>query len=503
MKCANCGSELPDWKFFCDNCGASVEDGMSSSDDSDDFDDYHEHGGFGNFKEFQPGKKSGKQIGLSKPVTGGPAEAPDRHKKAVIILSVILGVVSVLLIAALIILILLYRFYRENADLIDSADAYFEDAGEYDPFATDEADVFESTSMQSGDYPANVASLFAEATETVSSTANALLSEMDGSYESYEHSKSVMQDFYASSLSASESLYSRLEEQNANAYRQIAERINDPSFDCNTEMDAIYNTWDPAMNQYYETWDNLYSQLFEKWDSALSAADADSTDDSNEWSMANDAHQNAWDAIYNAHQNAWGRMYDAHFAVLNGFLSGDTDVDRLINEAYNSSSSQQNEVPDTPPMDENDAPGAGKRIPEGEDAAGPDKKPDESDEDASADNEGEEETSEDAGFDAVDTSNATIEAMQTYGDYLTLCEMVINEYLADYEAALLNAGLYDDADYQNIRNEMENLLNEEQNAYGSKRDEKISGREALIDYLEDLRDMFDRDVKNVENSANM
>ncbi|MCR5269315.1 MAG: hypothetical protein K6E16_12475 [Lachnospiraceae bacterium] len=376
MICKNCGAVIPNWKYNCDSCGAPTDDCASSANDFDSYDDVKNGFADDDYDSFDYDRPTGtglpnkpnRKIGLSQPAAAGKINAPldsvaqiDRMRKKIIILYVILGVLSALLIAAVIVLILLLRSRDEYGDMMDTGEEYYEDTyTPEDEWPEEAADESAAGSLDLADYGTNVNTIFAEASDSVSAEANALLSDMDGTYESYVRNKDSLKAFYTSSLSASHDLYGKLEKQNEDAYRQIAQKIGDESFDINAEMDNVYNTWDFAMNGYYDTWDGLYNQLYEKCDRALTAKNTNSeagaedgtADDADEWNETYETYQQAWDAIYNAHQNAWSSMYDAHFAVLNGLLSGDTDVDRLITESKAASAQQMTEEPEMPEPEE-------------------------------------------------------------------------------------------------------------------------------------------------------
>ena len=110
-----------------------------------------------------------------------------------------------------------------------------------------------------------------------------------------------------------------------------------------------------------------------------------------------------------------------------------------------------------------------------------------------ADN-GEEETDSDEAdapervFDPQDVSDESIESIETYGDYLIMYEMIIDDYYSNLEDTLKGTILYDEATFKQMRDELDEEFAKQEEEYGEMRDMKIVGKESLVQFLKDYRD---------------
>lgn len=93
-------------------------------------------------------------------------------------------------------------------------------------------------------------------------------------------------------------------------------------------------------------------------------------------------------------------------------------------------------------------------------------------------------------FVATDTSDATIESIVTYGDYLDMYELIVNEYVSNYEAAVAQYGLADVTAFQGMRDQITATIEQQKAQYGSMKDMKIVGKEKLVQYLKEYRDQL-------------
>lgn len=91
-------------------------------------------------------------------------------------------------------------------------------------------------------------------------------------------------------------------------------------------------------------------------------------------------------------------------------------------------------------------------------------------------------------FSPEDVSDASIESIQTYGDYLTMYEMITDDYIANYEKVIKGTVLYDEATFQQMKDEYDASFKEQQEQYGSMKDQKIIGKDELVDFLKEYRD---------------
>ena len=118
---------------------------------------------------------------------------------------------------------------------------------------------------------------------------------------------------------------------------------------------------------------------------------------------------------------------------------------------------------------------------------------DEEDTAEDADN-GEEDTASDEAdaservFDPQDVSDETIESIETYGDYLIMYEMIIDDYYSNLEDTLKGTILYDEATFKQMRDELDESFRQQEEEYGEMKDMKIVGKESLVQFLKDYRD---------------
>ena len=91
-------------------------------------------------------------------------------------------------------------------------------------------------------------------------------------------------------------------------------------------------------------------------------------------------------------------------------------------------------------------------------------------------------------FKPQDVSDATIESINTYGDYLTMFEMIINDYYAQYESAIKNTILYDEATFATLKAQQKSAFEVQQRQYGNMKNTKIIGKKDLVKFLKDYRD---------------
>lgn len=91
-------------------------------------------------------------------------------------------------------------------------------------------------------------------------------------------------------------------------------------------------------------------------------------------------------------------------------------------------------------------------------------------------------------FQPEDVSDATIESISTYGDYLIMYQMIINDYFAQYEAAIKGTLLYSESSFSLLKSSMNQQFAIQKQQYGSMTKLKIVGKSDLVKFLKDLRD---------------
>lgn len=103
-------------------------------------------------------------------------------------------------------------------------------------------------------------------------------------------------------------------------------------------------------------------------------------------------------------------------------------------------------------------------------------------------------------FNPVDTSDATIESIATYDDYLTMYQLIVNEYLSNYEAAMAQYGLTDATTFQSMRDGIEEGIAQQKQAYGAMRRSPIVGKSDLVQFLKDYRDELNAYVAQMSSA---
>lgn len=102
-------------------------------------------------------------------------------------------------------------------------------------------------------------------------------------------------------------------------------------------------------------------------------------------------------------------------------------------------------------------------------------------------------------FNPTDTSDATIESIVTYADYLDMYELIVNEYITNYEAAIKQYGISDTSAYQDMRDEVTRSIEEQKKEYGPLKKAKIVGKADLVQFLKDYRDQLKTYTDSIAN----
>ncbi len=298
------------------------------------------------------------------------------------------------------------------------------------------------------------------------------------SYAGYEGSREDLSKWYAFVLSESDPLYETIKGKTIDCYRLVADKTeNDSDYDWGDVMDDMYDAWNDAMDDYYDAWNDLFDDLYDDWDDALDDDSIDYSTRSDTWSAAYEEHSSSWSAMYEAHSSAWSELYDNHSAVWSGFFSDETDVDKLIREAEEERAGKNEDSADSDSnegtsgeTDKAGGSGADAESAEGETPDG--------------------ETAETDGtvFEPQDVSDATIESIRTYGDYLVMYRMITDDYLANYESAVKGTILYDEETFREMKEDMDEAFEEQEEEYGPIKDKKLVGKDDLVEFLKDYRD---------------
>ena len=101
-----------------------------------------------------------------------------------------------------------------------------------------------------------------------------------------------------------------------------------------------------------------------------------------------------------------------------------------------------------------------------------------------------------------DVSDATINSIQTYNDYLKMYQLIIEDYFANYEAAIKGTILYDVDTFTELKKTQEETFKQQENIYSSMGSKKIVGKSTLVEFLISYRDSLKEAVNTIKNSLN-
>lgn len=105
-------------------------------------------------------------------------------------------------------------------------------------------------------------------------------------------------------------------------------------------------------------------------------------------------------------------------------------------------------------------------------------------------------------FSPKDVSDATIKSIKTYDDYLKMYEMIVLDYLANFETAFKGTVLYSEESFAELKTTYEDSLEQQKDIYGSTGDAIIIGKDDLVKFLIDFRDSLNAYIESLEKSLN-
>ncbi|MEI5992869.1 hypothetical protein [Candidatus Enterococcus mansonii] len=110
------------------------------------------------------------------------------------------------------------------------------------------------------------------------------------------------------------------------------------------------------------------------------------------------------------------------------------------------------------------------------------------------------ETAATTAFKPTDVSDDTIKSIKTYEDYLNMYQAIISNYLADYENAIKDTVLYDQAAFEEQKKQYEKSLEEQKKQYGDYGNKKLIGKDSLVEFLISYRDSLSETTNNLKKS---
>lgn len=100
-------------------------------------------------------------------------------------------------------------------------------------------------------------------------------------------------------------------------------------------------------------------------------------------------------------------------------------------------------------------------------------------------------------FNPQDTSDATIESISTYNDYITMYSKIVDEYLTNYQNAVAGTVLDDANTIEQMKQETLKSLEEQKKEYGAMGNTKIIGKDSLVEFLKNYRNGLKEYTDNI------
>lgn len=100
-------------------------------------------------------------------------------------------------------------------------------------------------------------------------------------------------------------------------------------------------------------------------------------------------------------------------------------------------------------------------------------------------------------FNPQDTSDATIESILTYNDYLTMYSKIVDEYLTNYQNAVAGTVLDGANTIEQMKQETLKSLEEQKKEYGAMGNTKIIGKDSLVEFLKNYRNGLKGYIDNI------
>lgn len=98
-------------------------------------------------------------------------------------------------------------------------------------------------------------------------------------------------------------------------------------------------------------------------------------------------------------------------------------------------------------------------------------------------------------FNPQDVSDETIESIQTYEDYLTMYEKIVDNYYTEADEAFKGTVLEDSAAIQELKDSTKKEMEEQKKQYGPLKKAPIQGKEEIIKFLKEYRDSLHEQVE--------
>ena len=374
-----------------------------------------------------------------------------------------------------------------------------EEKTEADPEKTEDADKRSDVDWKKysslEEYAKTIASDFETSSDKLNKEWEAVSKDMS-SYEAYRDNTDRITDFYAFCESESAGLYSGISDKAISYFKAIVESGAIDDYDkWNSAMDAFYDVWNNSTDDYYDVWNDIYDDSYDQMNSTVTMdATSNYQEYSDLWADMYKVYSDSWSKMYNQYSDSWSEVYALYSDVWSGFYSGEKDVDKIISEGK-----KKREEADTASSNEQSAP-------EREEAnTASNNEQDESEREEEAETEDDRKSidtdASETVFDPQDVSDETIESIETYGDYLIMYKFIIENYYANYEEAVKGTALYDEASFQQMKDEMNKEFEKQEEEYGDLKGKKIVGKDSVVQFLKDYRDSLQEMVDSYKETV--
>ena len=91
-------------------------------------------------------------------------------------------------------------------------------------------------------------------------------------------------------------------------------------------------------------------------------------------------------------------------------------------------------------------------------------------------------------FSPQDVSDATINSIQTYDDYLLMYKKITEDYIANYEAVVKDTLLYSEEAFATMKQQYDAAFESQKTMYGSMGNTDLIGKDELVEFLISYRD---------------
>lgn len=316
------------------------------------------------------------------------------------------------------------------------------------------------------------------------------------SYEAYRDNTERITDFYTFCESESADLYSGISDKAVSYFKAIVDSGAIDDYDkWNSAMDSFYDIWNSSADDYYDAWNDIYDDSYSQLnDTVTMDATSDYQEYSDLWADMYKVYSDSWSVMYKQYSDSWSEVYAMYSDVWSGFYGGEKDVDKIIREGK-----EKREEAKTASSNEQAAP----EQEEGEntESSNEQNEPEQEEANTEEDTKSIDTDTSETVFDPQDVSDETIESIETYGDYLIMYKMILEDYYANYEEAVKGTVLYDEATFQQMKDEMNKQFEMQEEEYGDLKDKKIVGKDSVVQFLKDYRDSLQEMVDNYKEAV--